>query len=59
MKSLLTSDAKLVVLTMRLGDLVLLNLCFLLCCLPIVTIAPACSALYLSLIHISEPTRPY
>ena len=46
MKSLLTSDAKLVVLTMRLGDLVLLNLCFLLCCLPIVTIAPACSALY-------------
>ena len=46
MKSLLTSDSTLVVLTMRLGDLVLLNLCFLLCCLPIITIAPACSALY-------------
>lgn len=46
MKSLLTSDSKLVVLTMRLGDLVLLNLCFLLCCLPIVTIAPAYTALY-------------
>ena len=51
-------------------DLIVLNLLFLVCCIPVVTIGPAITALHyvttkmagekdLSLIHISEPTRPY
>lgn len=46
MQSPLFSDSKLMTLTNRLGDLVILNLCFLLCCLPVVTIGAATSALY-------------
>lgn len=46
MQNLLTSDSALIRWTMRLGELVLLNLCFLICCLPIVTIGAAASALY-------------
>lgn len=46
MNNLLFSDSKLVNYLFRLGDLILLNLCFLLCCLPLVTIGAATSALY-------------
>lgn len=46
MHNLLFSDSKLVNYLFRLGDLILLNLCFLLCCLPLVTIGAAASALY-------------
>lgn len=40
------SESALIRMTVRLGELVLLNLCFLLCCLPIVTIGAASTALY-------------
>ena len=46
MKSLLFSDSIILRLTIRLGDLVLLNLCYLLCCLPVFTIGAATAALY-------------
>ena len=46
MHSPLYSESKLISLMMRLGELVLLNLCFLLCCLPVVTIGAASTALY-------------
>lgn len=46
MQSPLMSDSKLMSLTNRLGELILLNFCFLLCCLPVVTIGAASSALY-------------
>lgn len=46
MQSPLYSDSYIMRITNRLGELVLLNLCFVLCCLPIVTIGPASAALY-------------
>lgn len=46
MQSLLTSESALIRWTMRLGELVLLNVCFLICCLPVITIGAAQSALY-------------
>ena len=32
-------------------DMILVNLCFLLCCLPVITIGTAVSALYISIYH--------
>lgn len=46
MQNLLTSDSALIRWTMRLGELVLLNICFLLCCLPVITAGAAVSGLY-------------
>lgn len=46
MQSLLTSESALIRWTMRLGELVLLNICFLVCCLPVITMGAAVSALY-------------
>lgn len=46
MQSLLTSESALIRWTMRLGELVLLNICFLVCCLPVITMGTAVSALY-------------
>lgn len=40
------SDSSILKAVTRLGELVLLNLCYLLCCLPIVTIGAATAALY-------------
>lgn len=40
------SESALIRMTVRLGELVLLNVCFLICCLPIVTIGAASTALY-------------
>lgn len=40
------SESSLLRITTRIGELVLLNLCFLICCLPIVTIGTASTALY-------------
>lgn len=40
------SESALMRMTSRLGELVLLNLCFLICCIPIVTIGAASTALY-------------
>ena len=45
------SDSALIRMTTRLGELVLLNLCFLLCCLPVVTIGAASTALYTVCFH--------
>jgi uncharacterized membrane protein YesL len=42
-------------LTIRLGELVLLNVCFLLCCLPIFTIGAAWTALYSVCFHFDTP----
>lgn len=42
----LLADSKLMRLTNRVGELVLLNICYLLCCIPVVTIGAAASALY-------------
>lgn len=46
MPNFLLSESALLRWTMRLGELVLLNVCFLICCLPIITIGTAVSALY-------------
>lgn len=46
MQSPLFSQSTFMSLTTRLGELIILNLCYLLCCLPIVTIGPATAALY-------------
>ncbi len=46
MKGILFSDSIIMRLTIRLGELVLLNFCFLLCCLPIFTIGAATAAMY-------------
>lgn len=46
MNDLFSSDSLIMRWTSRLGDLVLLNLCFLLCCVPLVTAGAAWSALY-------------
>ena len=42
----LSSDSKIIQFLNRLGELILLNLCFLLCCLPVVTVGAASAALY-------------
>lgn len=42
----LSSDSKFIQFLNRLGELILLNLCFLLCCLPVVTVGAASAALY-------------
>lgn len=46
MQSFLTIDSPVFRWATRLGELVMLNVCFLICCLPIVTIGAASSALY-------------
>lgn len=46
MKNLLFSDSIILRLTIRLGELVLLNICYLLCCLPVFTIGGATAAMY-------------
>lgn len=38
----------------RLGNLILLNLCFVVCCIPVVTIGPACTALYSVCFRLAE-----
>lgn len=42
----LSSDSKIMQFLNRLGELILLNLCFVLCCLPVVTVGAASAALY-------------
>ena len=44
-------DNPLVVILCMIGNLVVLNLLFLLCCVPVITIGDAISALYFSLLH--------
>jgi len=39
----------------RLGELVLLNLCFLLCCLPLITVGPALSGMYAACFRFDTP----
>lgn len=46
MKNLLFSDSIIMRLTIRLGELVLLNICYSLCCLPVFTIGAAAAAMY-------------
>lgn len=43
----------------KLADLVALNLLFLVCCLPVVTIGASASAFYSMLMKIAEETEPY
>ena len=56
-------DSPVIVFLTTVADFMILNILFILCCAPVITIGPAVSALYtitmLSLIHISESTRPY
>lgn len=47
----LREDNPIVILLCTIGNLVVLNLLFLLCCVPVITIGDALSALYFSLIH--------
>ena len=54
--NLLNEDNVVHVFLNKLGDIVIANLLFILCCIPVITIGPSLTAL-LSLIHISEPTR--
>ena len=42
----------------RIADLVIVNILWLVFCIPVFTIGASTAAM-LSLIHISEPTRPY
>lgn len=46
MDKLFNADGKFVELMNRVGDFVLLNLCFIIACLPIVTVGPALISLY-------------
>jgi uncharacterized membrane protein YesL len=46
MKGILFSDSIILRLTVRLGELVMLNICYLLCCLPVFTIGAATAAMY-------------
>ena len=49
-------DSSLMNVLNKMADLMWLNILTLICCIPIIT---AGAAFTLSLIHISEPTRPY
>ena len=46
MNSLFSYDSKLMQILMKVGDLMILNICFIFCCLPIVTIGAAQAGLY-------------
>ena len=46
MNSLFSYDSKLMQILMKVGDLMILNICYILCCLPIVTIGAAQAGLY-------------
>lgn len=46
MRNILSNDSKIVDLMYKLGDLVLLNICYLLCCIPIITVGAASAARY-------------
>lgn len=46
MNSLFSYDSKLMQILMRIGDLMILNVCYILCCLPIVTMGAAQAGLY-------------
>ena len=48
-------DSKLMKLTIRVGELVLLNLCYLLCCIPVVTAGAAAAALYTVCFRLGTP----
>ena len=44
--NLFDPDSKIIQFFQFLGDLVILNFCFVLCCIPVVTIGAACTAMY-------------
>ena len=49
---LLDPDSPIMSFLARVADLVILNVLWLLCCLPVVTAGASTTAMYLSLIHI-------
>lgn len=44
--NLFDPDSKIIQFFQFLGDLIILNFCFVLCCIPVVTIGAACTAMY-------------
>lgn len=49
-------DSKFIQFFQFLGDLIILNLCFLICCLPVITIGAACTAMYTITLQEAEGT---
>lgn len=54
MKGLLNSDNPLMQALTRIADLMLLSLCFIVCCLPVVTIGPSASALFRAVFELTQ-----
>lgn len=58
MGKLFSPDSKFMLAMGRLADLILLNVCFLVCCLPVVTIGAAQTALYAVLFRLGTGLEP-
>lgn len=57
--SLFDPDSAFSTFVNRLIDLVILNIIFIVCCLPVITMGPACSALYYSVVKSIRQQRSY
>lgn len=54
-----SSDGKVVGLLNKSGEIILLNMAFLLCCLPVVTVGPALASLYYATMKSIRRERGY
>lgn len=59
MGNLFNPDNKVMLFLEKAANLIILNLCFLICCLPVITIIPSATALYYVTLKMAKGEEPY